>query len=175
MPPKRDWGYIVALGSNRRHHRLGRPRQVLGAALAALEAAGMTVEAAAPVITTPPLGHTRRRYANGAALIRTALMPDAVLAALKGIERRFGRRAGGRRWGDRVLDLDLVLWDGGAWASPGLIVPHVAFHARAFVLGPAAAIAPCWRDPLTGLTLRQLDARLTRHNRLPIGRSRSGP
>jgi 2-amino-4-hydroxy-6-hydroxymethyldihydropteridine diphosphokinase len=167
--------YIVALGSNRRHLRHGRPRQILRAALDALEAAGLTVEAAAPVITTPPLGHTRRRYANGAVLLRTQLTPDALLATLKGIERAFGRRQRGQRWGDRVLDLDILLWSGGAWASPGLIIPHIAFRARTFALQPAAALAPDWRDPLTGLTLRQLHGRLTRAGRLPIGHTRSGP
>lgn len=46
------------------------------------------------------------------------------------------------RWGARVLDLDIALWEGGAWASRGLTVPHVAFRERAFVLTPATALAP---------------------------------
>lgn len=172
--------YVVAMGSNRRHPRHGLPRQVLAAAVVALEGEGLAVEAVAPVIATPPLGHTRRLYANGAALVRGDMMPDDLLAALKRIERRFGRRLGGRRWGDRVLDLDVLLWSGGAWASDGLIVPHVAFRERSFALGPAVAVAPGWRDPLTGLTLRQLHGRLIRPRltlrpRLPIGHSRSGP
>jgi 2-amino-4-hydroxy-6-hydroxymethyldihydropteridine diphosphokinase len=58
-----------------------------------------------------------------------------------------------------VLDLDIVLWSGGAWSSPDLTVPHIAFRERGFVLDPAAAIAPAWRDPVSGLTLRQLAAR----------------
>ena len=78
-----------------------------------------------------------------------------MLAHLKVIERRFGRRRG-RRWGARVIDLDIILWSGGAWSSPGLVVPHPAFRDRAFVLGPAATLAPGWRDPVTGRTLRQL-------------------
>jgi 2-amino-4-hydroxy-6-hydroxymethyldihydropteridine diphosphokinase len=81
---------------------------------------------------------------------------------LQSIEARFGRRRRGQRWRARVLDLDIVLWSGGAWASPGLIVPHVAFRERLFVLGPAAKIAGDWRDPVTGLSLRQLLARLKR-------------
>ena len=135
----------------------------------------MALEAASPVIITAPLGHTRRRYANAAVLLRTPLMPDALLQALKAIERRFGRRQRGGRWGDRVLDLDILLWNGGPWVSDGLVVPHIAFRMRPFALAPASAVAPDWRDPLTGLTLRQLDARLTRTGRLPIGPRRSGP
>ena len=164
--------YVVALGSNRRHHRHGRPRQVLAAALKALKAQGMAIESTSPIITTAPLGHSRRRYANAAVLLRTDLTPDALLQTLKAIEWSFGRRPRGRRWGDRVLDLDVLLWDGGAWTSRGLTIPHAGFRRRAFALQPAAAIAPTWRDPLTGLTLRQLHARLTRANLLPIGLTR---
>lgn len=150
--------YLIALGSNVRHHRHGLPPAVLRAALADLAAGGIAVERASHVLSTAPLGPSPRRYANAAALVATDLDPAALLRRLKAIERRFGRR-GGRRWASRVLDLDIVLWSGGAWSEPGLIVPHVAFRERSFVLAPAAAIAPAWRDPVTGLTLRQLAAR----------------
>jgi 2-amino-4-hydroxy-6-hydroxymethyldihydropteridine diphosphokinase len=159
--------YVLALGSNLRHARRGDPRRVLKAALAALNEQGIAVLAAAPVIASAPLGPSLRRYANGAALIESDLLPDALLGALKRIERGFGRRTGGRRWSRRVLDLDIVLWQGGAWSSPGLTVPHVAFRGRPFVLTPLLAIAPGWRDPLTRLTVRQLHARLTRPRPTP--------
>ena len=149
---------MIALGSNVRHHRYGQPRGVLAAALAALEAPDLRVEQASRVISTAPLGPSRRRYANAAAIVATHLAPDALLRRLKALERRFGRR-GSRRWAARVLDLDIVLWGGGAWSSQGLTVPHIAFRRRSFVLGPAAEIAPRWRDPLTGRTLRQLAQR----------------
>ena len=89
--------YLIALGSNKRHHRYGGPRQVLRAAIAALAAAGVTVEAAAPIVTSAPLGPSLRRYANSAALIATDLAPDELLDLLKRIEGHFGRRAGGQR------------------------------------------------------------------------------
>lgn len=161
------WRYLVALGSNVRHARHGRPARVLGAALAALESAQIAVEAASPVISSAPLGPSLRRYANSVCLVRTDLDPAALLGVLKRIERAFGRRPGGRRWGSRVLDLDIVLWDGGAWGSPGLVVPHVAFRERSFVLGPALAVAAPWRDPVTGLSLRHLSNRLTRPRAAP--------
>ena len=159
--------YLIALGSNKRHHRHGRPHQVLRAALIALAESGLTVEAESPILVSAPLGPSLRRYANGAALVSTDLVPDELLAALKTIEQRFGRRSGGQRWASRVLDLDLVLWSGGAWSSPGLIVPHAAYRERDFVLTPATALAPRWRDPLSGLSLRQLKARLTRPRPMP--------
>jgi 2-amino-4-hydroxy-6-hydroxymethyldihydropteridine diphosphokinase len=154
--------YLIALGSNQRHHHHGRPEQVLQAALVALGQGGIKVLAAAPLLRSTPLGPSRRRYANGAALIKTRLEPEALLELLQGIEADFGRRRAGQRWSARVLDLDIVLWSGGAWSSPGLTIPHVEFRGRAFVLGPASAIAPRWSDPLTGLSLRQLYRRSER-------------
>ena len=159
---ERPGRYLIALGSNRRHHRHGAPAAVLQAALAALSDEGIGLEATSPIVASAPLGPSLRRYANGAALVRFAGTPDRLLERLKRIEAAFGRRRGGQRWAARVLDLDVVLWQGGAWSSPGLTVPHVAFRNRAFVLGPAMQIAPRWRDPLTGLTLTQLYARLTK-------------
>jgi 2-amino-4-hydroxy-6-hydroxymethyldihydropteridine diphosphokinase len=152
--------YLIALGSNVRHHRYGAPSAVLRAAFDALADAEITVERASKLVTTRPHGPALRQYANAAAIVGSALNPPELLAALKRIERQFGRRRG-RRWGPRVLDLDIVLWEGGAWSSPGLTVPHVAFRHRALVLRPARAIAGDWRDPLTGRTVRQLAARYT--------------
>jgi 2-amino-4-hydroxy-6-hydroxymethyldihydropteridine diphosphokinase len=159
--------YLIALGSNQRHARYGPPRRMLAAALQRLEAEGVRVIAAAPAIETDPVGPSIRRYANSAAVIETDLEPPELLALLKRIERAFGRRPGGRRWRARVLDLDVVLWSGGPYASPALTIPHPLFRTRAFVLAPALAVAPAWRDPLTGATVRQLHARLTRQHALP--------
>lgn len=159
--------YLVALGSNMRHARHGSPPQVLGAALRNLAKQGIEVEAIAPTIASAPVGPSLRRYANTAAVVQAMLAPEELLALCKQIEREFGRKRGGRRWGSRVLDLDIVLWSGGVWGSRRLTIPHPAFRERAFVLGPAATIAPRWRDPLTGLTIKQLEARLTRRTRLP--------
>lgn len=159
--------YLIALGSNVRHARHGRPEQVLVAALGELERRGIKVERASPVIASAPLGPSLRRYANGAAVVRSKLKPPALLTLLKAVERSFGRQTRGQRWTSRVLDLDIVLWSGGPWSSPGLTVPHVAFRDRDFVLRPALAVAPAWRDPLTGLSLRHLHARLTRPRPVP--------
>lgn len=142
------------------------------AAFAALDGDGLTLIAASPVIETAPLGPSWRRYANAAAVIETDRDPAALLAYLKAVERRFGRRPRGGRWRARVLDLDIVLWSGGEWASPGLTVPHRAYRERAFVLTPAAAVAPRWRDPHTGLCTKHARARLTKRKPIPIGHSR---
>ncbi|WP_420605567.1 2-amino-4-hydroxy-6-hydroxymethyldihydropteridine diphosphokinase [Novosphingopyxis sp.] len=149
--------YLIALGSNRRDRRKRKPVAVLSAAIAEIERT-CRVLAVSPIVETVPLGPSRRRFANAAALLRSERNPPRMLAELKRIERAFGRRPG-RRWGERVLDLDIVLWSGGRFESLGLDIPHPAFRQRAFVIEPAAAIAPAWRDPVTGRTLRQLAQR----------------
>lgn len=118
------------------------------------------------IAQTAPLGPARRRFANAALVLESELAPPSLLAALKRMEREFGRRAA-QRWADRVLDLDIILWSGGVWRSAGLFVPHAEFRKRAFVLGPASAIAPDWRDPISGLSLAQCNGRLTRARALP--------
>jgi 2-amino-4-hydroxy-6-hydroxymethyldihydropteridine diphosphokinase len=164
------WCYLIALGSNVRHRRYGDPRGVVQAALQELDGPETAVKAAAPIHSSAPLGPSKRRYANGAALIGSDLAPPALLELLKAIEQKFGRRPG-QRWAARVLDLDIVLWNGGRWRSPDLTVPHPAFRKRGFVLGPAVRLAPNWRDPVTGLSLRHLHARLTRRAPLPRARA----
>jgi 2-amino-4-hydroxy-6-hydroxymethyldihydropteridine diphosphokinase len=157
--------YLIALGSNVRHTRHGSPPAVLRAALAAMAADGLTIEAASPIIGSAPLGPSRRRYANAAARIATSLDPPAMLALLQQIETRFGRVRRGARWSARTLDV--ILWSGGPWRSRTLTIPHPAFQSRAFVLGPACAVVPDWRLPQTGCTIRHLHARLTRPARTP--------
>lgn len=153
--------YVLALGSNRRHHRHGAPAAVLRAALAALEEGGVRVITCSRIIRTPALGPAGRDFANAAALVSSPLDPPALLALVKGVERAFGRRRG-RRWGARVLDIDLILWSGGAFRSRRLAIPHVALAERRFVLDPLVEVAGGWRLPGTALTPRHLRARLAR-------------
>ena len=149
--------YAIAIGSNRRHVRHGLPTGVVAAAIASLDA-DFDLFDASPIVINPAIGGAGREFANAVALIETPLPPDAMLAAVKAIERSFGRRTG-KRWGARVLDLDLIVWSGGRFTSRKLVIPHPRLASRDFVLGPLGAIAADWR--LTGaLTARHLSARL---------------
>ncbi len=145
--------YAIALGSNRRS-RYGSPAETVRAAADALD-----VEALSIIRTTAALGPAGRGFANAAAILMSEDEPPELLTRLKQVEADFGRR-GGRRWGPRVLDLDIILWSGGAWDGVGLVVPHPAFRDRDFVLEPLAELVPHWRDPITGSTIRQLLHRL---------------
>ena len=131
-------------------------------AIGRLDGDGLILGIAARRMASRPLGPSLRAYSNTVVLVASRLPPPAVLARLKAIEREFGRRPGGQRWSSRVLDLDIVLWSGGTFAAPGLVIPHPRFRERVFVLRPAVTLVPEWRDPVTGFTVRQLHARLTR-------------
>ena len=114
-----------------------------------------------PIVLNPAHGGAGRDFANAVALIESDLEPTGMLAALKSIEREFGRRPG-RRWGPRVLDLDVVLWSGGRFRSRKLTIPHPQLATRTFVLQPLVAAAPGWR--VGTLSVRHLAFRQRRRS-----------
>jgi 2-amino-4-hydroxy-6-hydroxymethyldihydropteridine diphosphokinase len=156
--------YALAIGSNRPHGRFGRPPQVVEAAIARLDQEFGLFDAS-PIVLNPAHGGAGRDFANSVALVESDLDPPQMLERLKALEREFGRRPG-KRWGQRVLDLDLVLWSGGRFRSRRLTVPHLRLAERSFVLQPLSAIAPGWRI-VGSLTIRHLAHRLAR--RAPRG------
>lgn len=156
--------YLIALGSNMRVPGIGSPRQVLAALPELIEGHGHNVIAQSSTIASAPIGPSQRTYANGALVVESELEPDGMLAFLQLLEASMGRRRRGTRWRARPLDLDIILWSGGAWDTPNLSIPHPLFCSRPFVLRPAAQIAPLWRDPVTGMTLRQLATRRAGHD-----------
>lgn len=159
--------YALALGSNRPMSARLTPERLLREAAGKIAELG-SVKMVAPVRTTPPMGPSRRVFVNGAVLLESALAPMALLSRLQRIETELGRRRH-RRWGARSLDIDIILWSGGRRNGRLLQVPHPAFREREFVLGPLLTVAPHWRDPLSGLSVRHLLARLRKAT--PIVRS----
>jgi 2-amino-4-hydroxy-6-hydroxymethyldihydropteridine diphosphokinase len=150
--------YAIAVGSNRPHGRFGRPAAVVETAIARLDE-DFGLFDASPIVLNAAHGRAGRDFANAVALVESDLDPPELLARLKNIERAFGRRPG-RRWGPRVLDLDIALWSGGKFHSRLLEIPHAQMGRRSFVLDPLAAVAPRWR--VGSLTVRQLAHRLAR-------------
>jgi 2-amino-4-hydroxy-6-hydroxymethyldihydropteridine diphosphokinase len=135
--------YAIAIGSNRPHGRYGRPAGVVEAAIARLDQ-DFGLFDASRIVLNAAHGGAGRDFANAVALVESDVEPPQMLNRLKGIEREFGRRPG-RRWGARVLDLDLILWSGGRFRSRRLTIPHPQVASRGFVLQPLAAIAPDWQ------------------------------
>lgn len=149
--------YAIAIGSNRRHVRYGRPAGVVEAAIARLDAEFDLFDAS-PILLNKAVGGAGRDFANAVALVESELGPMEMLAALKMLEREFGRRPG-KRWGERILDLDLAAWDGSRFVTRRLTIPHPRLRQRDFVLGPLAAIAPGWKID-GSLAVRHLASRL---------------
>lgn len=156
--------YAIAIGSNRPHGRYGRPPKVVEAAIAALDQEFGLFDAS-PIILNAAIGGAGRDFANGVALVESDLEPPEMLRRIKSMEREFGRRRT-RHWAARVLDLDIILWSGGAFRCRSLTIPHHGLEDRSFVLHPLASIAPNWRVR-GGLTARHLAHRLAR--RAPRG------
>lgn len=151
--------YVLSMGSNQPLSRTLPPARLLDAAIARLAALQIRVLAISPAIRTAPLGPSRRQFANLALTVETRVEPLPLLRLVKRIEAELGRRPG-RRWGARTIDIDLLLWSGGRVRNRRLAIPHPALRDRDFVLTPLQHVAPHWRDPASGLTMRHLHARL---------------
>ncbi len=109
---------------------------------------------------TAPIGLTDQpRFLNAAATGVTTLVPRALLDALLDVERRFGRVRSTPN-APRTLDLDLILYGDLAIDEPDIVVPHPRFRERQFVLEPLAELAADWTDPVTGLSVGALRAKL---------------
>ncbi len=129
---------LLGLGAN-----LGDPIATLLAAKDHLAALG-TVTAVSSLYRTPPWGvEDQPPFVNAAVALETALDPDALLAALKELEAELGRTTT-FRWGPRVIDLDILDYDGVRRSDPVLTIPHARLRERAFVLVPLAEIEPAF-------------------------------
>jgi 2-amino-4-hydroxy-6-hydroxymethyldihydropteridine diphosphokinase len=131
-------GYL-GLGSN-----IGDRLSHLRAAATQLPERGVTVLASSSVYETEPVGLVldQRDFYNACLRIETALAPEPLLDACKGVERRIGRRAGGPRHGPRVIDVDVLLLGDMKHSSPRLQLPHADLRSRRFVLVPLLELDP---------------------------------
>lgn len=141
----------ISLGSN-----LGDRRAHLAAALKALRAPELGLQACSRVWETEPVGYAEQpAFLNMAARLATRLAPLELLQALQAIELAQGK-ATPFRWGPRSLDLDMLLYEGQVLASPELTLPHPRLHERAFMMGPLLELDPGLAHPLLGRGIREL-------------------
>lgn len=90
-----------------------------------------------------PLGGIEQpEFVNAVVAVLTRLEPLLLLQHLQAIERVRGREQGGKRWGPRVIDLDLLVYSNAIVADPDLTVPHPGIAERNFVLLPLRELAP---------------------------------
>jgi len=172
---QKDRYAFVALGSNKTS-AAGPPERTVADAIAVLASVSVQICTISRFFHTPafPAG-SGPDFVNLVVGLKTTLPPETLLARLHRIEADFFRVRQGR-WGARTLDLDLLAMDDLILPDPAgltrwiglapteqaliapdrLILPHPRLQDRGFVLIPWADIAPDWRHPLTGLSVREM-------------------
>jgi len=95
-------------------------------------------------------------FVNAVVKIETAHDPFELLSELKAIERDAGRAQDAIRFGPRILDLDIVFYDGLIINSPKLILPHPRMHKRHFVLKPICDIEYKFMHPVLKKDMQSL-------------------
>lgn len=100
-------------------------------------------------------------FLNAAVLVYSELTPNEVLSKIKEIERKMGRaEKQDQVYHDRIIDIDILLYDNQIVNTPGLQIPHPLMHKRTFVLNPLEEIAPELIHPVLHETIASLNARL---------------
>lgn len=147
----------ISTGSN-----LGDKLENCRNGLAALgQTDGILIESISQFYKTEPLEYSDQPwFVNAVVRIRTALDPLDLLAALKALERRFGRVDSGIRFGPRTLDFDIIFYNDIVLDVSMLIVPHPRLHEREFVLRPICDLMPDLMHPILKKTAFQLLAAL---------------
>lgn len=142
---------FIALGSN-----LGNLKENLDTAIKNIKEQGIEVLAVSDYISTEPYGVTDQpKFLNAVIKVVTTLEPLALLRTILGIENKMGR-VRKRHWGERNIDLDLILYEDVVMDTEELKLPHPDMQNRDFVLVPMAQIAPDVVHPVIHKTIAEL-------------------
>ncbi|MEZ4744186.1 MAG: 2-amino-4-hydroxy-6-hydroxymethyldihydropteridine diphosphokinase [Bdellovibrionota bacterium] len=150
---------LIALGSN-----LGTKKKNLEIAKNLIVDQVGKILATSNEYITEPVGAADQKFLNAVILIETHHSPLECLESLLKIEQEMGR-VRKERWGNRNIDLDILLWRDKSGAAichqeARLTIPHQHMHKRLFVLDPACDIAPEWIHPVLHLSLNELRLKL---------------
>lgn len=142
----------IGIGSN-----LGKKKENYLEALARIAKLPHTkIIKEASLYESEPLGESKEWYVNGTIEIETELKPEMLLKKCKNIERAMGRKKVRKRWGARIIDLDILLYDTLKVEKKNLKIPHPELHKRKFVLIPLSEIALQVIHPVLGATISEL-------------------
>ena len=132
---------------------------------------GTKVTKESSLYESEPLGDSKQWYVNGAVEIETELGPEQLLKRLKNIERQMGRKKVRKRWGARIIDLDILLYDDLRLNKRTLKIPHPEMQNRRFVLIPLSEIAPQVVHPVLDATISELLLKVKDEKRVSLMRS----
>jgi len=140
----------LGLGSN-----IGVRTQSIRQSLELMPAEGIQVLRVSRMYETEPWGvGNQPRFINAVCEVETELEPEALLQAIKRIEKALGREPG-VRWGPRPIDIDILLYGDKQIHTNDLVIPHPGMLWRASVLVPLVELAPDLRHPRTGRTMQE--------------------
>jgi 2-amino-4-hydroxy-6-hydroxymethyldihydropteridine diphosphokinase len=146
-------GVFIGLGSN-----LGDRRANIADALDRIrKLPGTRLLKESSLYESEPHGDAKTWFVNGAIEIDTEHSPDNLLKKLKAIEAAMGRkRVKGKRWGSRIIDLDILFYGSLVLRKKTLKVPHPEIANRRFVLLPLSELAPQFIHPVLQMTVSDL-------------------
>lgn len=148
----------LALGSN-----LGDKKKNIDLAIAQIELHIGRVTALSSLYETLPVGFdSENSFLNAACRVSTRLQPLEVLVSTQLIEKELGRKSKSvnETYSDRIIDIDLLLFDNEIIEYPHLVIPHSHLHERDFVLTPLEEIASDVYHPIFKVTISELKNRL---------------
>ncbi|MBE0426732.1 MAG: 2-amino-4-hydroxy-6-hydroxymethyldihydropteridine diphosphokinase [Nitrospirae bacterium] len=141
----------IGIGSN-----LGNREENCFHAIELLEKKGIKIKKKSSLYETEPWGIKQQPiFLNMAVEIETELEPDKLLRLLKDIEKKLGRK-NTLKWGPRIIDLDILIFDDIILNKKDLKIPHPLMHKRGFVLKPLNEIAPKINHPLLNRSIAEL-------------------
>jgi 2-amino-4-hydroxy-6-hydroxymethyldihydropteridine diphosphokinase len=143
---------FLSLGSN-----LGNREQHLEQALFLIQSRIGPLERVSRIYESEPWGYSSTRdFYNCCVALRTNLAPGELMELLLDIEKQMGRQRKSKAYSDRIIDIDLLLYEDRQISQPGLTVPHPSMAGRRFVLAPLAEIAADIVHPLSGKSIRKM-------------------